>query len=82
MSLFQVISRNNDRNGNPYRLVLLYTQQASLIGGYEARSSSPNICGRLRKDGHAELPSFHVSPAEYNQTKKWVANHSILTYVD
>jgi len=71
MNLFQVISRNNDVNGNPYRLILLYDcVTGEVIKAYEARSSSPNIANTLRRSKYIELPSFHVSPSEYKSTKE------------
>ncbi len=77
--MFQVISRNNDVNGNPYRLVLVYNMQGGVDKAYEARSSSPNICNKLSKE-IPQLPSVHVSPSEYNQFKK--AFKDVLEYVD
>ena len=68
--LFQIISRNNDVNGNPYRLILVYAANTGkVISAFEARSSMPNVTRRMRGD-LTELPSFHVSPSEYNETKK------------
>lgn len=74
MKFFQMLSRNNDVNGNPYRLILV---RHSIDGGhpqmlvmYEARSSSPNICHELRKQGMFEIGGFHLAPQEYNDTKK------------
>ena len=69
---FQVISRNNDTNGNPYRLILVYGKDANslfaVVEAIEARSSSPNIVGTLHRL-MPMLPSFHVSPTEYKETK-------------
>ena len=67
---FQVLSRNNDVNGNPYRLLLVYDDEGTVIEAYEARSSSPNVRGALAKRGLRELWTFHLSPAEYNSTRK------------
>ena len=73
---FQVLSRNNDINGNPYRLVLVYNAEAIIVAAFEARSSSPNIVhyiGLLRRENRRvlhQLPTFHLSPSEYNATKK------------
>jgi len=70
---FQVISRNNDVNGNPYRLILVYGKGEfspfDVVDVIEAKSSSPNIVNELHRL-MTSLPSFHVSPAEYNATKK------------
>jgi len=66
--LFQIISRNNDIHGNPYRLMLVYDQYGNVEACYEARSSMPNQASKLRLT-HKELPGFHVSPSEYNTTK-------------
>jgi len=66
--LFQILSRNNDTSGNPYRLMLCYDSEGTVTAAYEARSSSPNKAQELRKT-HQELPSFHLAPGEYNQTR-------------
>ena len=71
-ALFQILRRNNDVNGNPYRLVMVYDVAGNLTEAYEARSSSPNICHTLRKRGLRELPMFHLGPAEYNATKRFM----------
>lgn len=63
---FQVISRNNDSNGNPYRLILVYGPKG-VVDAREARNSTPNYVGELGKI-MCQLPSFHVAPAEYNAT--------------
>jgi len=66
--LFQIISRNNDTSGNPYRLMLVYNQDGNVEACYEARDSMPNQANKLRLT-HKELPGFHVSPSEYKTTK-------------
>jgi len=66
--MFQIISRKNDINGNPYRLILVYNQNGNVEACYEARSSMPNQASKLRLT-HKELPGFHVSPSEYKTTK-------------
>lgn len=72
MNLFQVFSRNNDVNGNPYRLILVYSPEGAIVEAYESRSSSPNIRGQLCRKGYIELAGFHLAPSEYNQTKRSV----------
>jgi len=66
--MFQIISRKNDINGNPYRLILVYNQNGNVEACYEARDSMPNQASKLRLT-HKELPGFHVSPSEYKTTK-------------
>jgi hypothetical protein len=67
---WQMLSRNNDRNGNPYRLVLAYLVGGGIVG-FEERSSMPNIVSRkFSKLAARQLPTFHLSPSEYNNTKK------------
>lgn len=68
--LMQVFSCDNDTNGNPSRLVLVYDIDGAVLEVYEARSSSPNITAKLRQRGYVQLPSFHLTPDEYNETKK------------
>lgn len=71
MVFFQVFSRNNDVNGNPYRLILRYDEAGSILSVSEARSSSPNEVTRLRKAGEVQLITVHVAPAEYQDLKRW-----------
>jgi hypothetical protein len=66
---FQVLSRNNDVNGNPYRLVLLYDDMGHVVKVYEARSSRPNIIGKLNRELF-ELVPLHLAPSEYNSVKR------------
>jgi hypothetical protein len=77
--MFQMFSRNNDINGNPFRLILLYSDKAEVIEAYEARSSSPNICNFLSERGFKRLPSAHMQPKDYNEMKaefKTILQHS------
>jgi hypothetical protein len=67
---WQIISRNNDTNGNPYRLVLAYLEGGKVVG-FEERSSSPNIVSKFNKLPARQLLTFHVSPSEYKETKKY-----------
>jgi len=66
--MFQIISRKNDINGNPYRLILVYNQDGNVEACYEARDSMPNQANKLRLT-HKELPGFRVSPSEYKNTR-------------
>lgn len=66
---FQVLSRNNDHNGNPYRLILSYSKTGEVVEVAEARNSTPNYVGE-RNRIMRQLPAFHLSPSEYNNTKK------------
>lgn len=67
---FQILSRNNDVNGNPYRLGLVYNHKGMVVEAYEERASSPNFVRALEKRGITQLPGFHLPPGEYNSTKK------------
>jgi hypothetical protein len=67
---WQIISRNNDTNGNPYRLVLAYLEGGSVVG-FEERSSSPNIVGAFNKLPARQLMTFHLGLSEYKETKKY-----------
>ncbi|MEE9594264.1 MAG: hypothetical protein V3V92_02585 [Candidatus Hydrothermarchaeales archaeon] len=68
--LYQVLSRNNDINGNPFRLVILYNDQGEIKTAHEARSSMPKIVGYYQNKVYTELPTFHLAPAQYNGLKK------------
>lgn len=79
--LLQVLSRNNDINGNPYRLCLVYSSDTGgVIEAYEARSSSPNIVGKLR-GSCTQLIGFHLTPSDYNETKREIKLYSKLDII-
>lgn len=66
---FQIISRNNDSNGNPFRLILIYDSLGTVIKVIEDRSSSnPNSITYF--SDCVQLPKFHLSPSEYKQTRE------------
>ncbi len=67
---YQVISHNNDRNGNPFRLVLVFNSDLQVIKAVECRSSMPNYLHEDHIKMSKQLPSYHLSPSEYNETKK------------
>ena len=68
---YHVFSRNNDINGNPFRLVITY-HNGEYSESFEARSSSPNIIHALYKRGYKEgFRQIHLQPAEYNSVKKF-----------
>lgn len=68
---YQVYSRNNDINGNPYRLVITF-HNGIFSESFEARSSSPNILHALYDKGYKEgFRQIHLAPAEYNSVKKY-----------
>jgi hypothetical protein len=68
---YQVFKRNNDKNGNPYRLIFIYNSTGKIIKAYESRCSSPNLLNQLyESDQHHELPIISVAPAEYNRLKR------------
>jgi hypothetical protein len=65
---YQVISRNNDSNGNPYRLILVYDAGFRVVHVVESRQSMPNYVYHECR-GLIELPSFHIEPRRYNALK-------------
>lgn len=68
MKNYLLIKRVNDRNGNPFRLIILI--ENGIIGKvYESRFSSPNIIHHLHKQGYQELIEVLVSPSEYKRLK-------------
>jgi len=68
---YQIFSRKNDVNGNPYRLILIYNLTGKIVKAYEARSTRSNISNTLyESDWHNELPNVFLTPAEYNRLKR------------
>lgn len=65
---YQVISRNNDTSGNPYRLILVYDAGFRVVHVVESRQSMPNYVYHECR-GLIELPSFHIEPRRYNLLK-------------
>ena len=82
--ILQVVSRNNDVNGNPYRLIMTYNNEGVMEEVYEARSSSPDIVNQLLNKGYNQIRTFHLAPKEYNELKKdlvkWKGHKIILSY--
>ena len=74
--VYQVLSRNNDVNGTPYRLVVVYNENGVPVQAYEARSSSPNIQYNLDSAGYAQLLTLHLEVKEYNRLKRGLNNWS------
>ena len=71
MKQYQIYSRNNDINGNPYRLILTF-ENGVFKAMHEARSSSPNFTHELYEKGYKELfREIHLQPKEYNSIKKY-----------
>ena len=74
MHFYQVLSRKNDINGNPYRLVCLYAispaEGLELQDVHEARSSDPNIAHEYDQLKYGRLPEFSLTPKEYNRFKR------------
>lgn len=71
---YQVLSRNNDRNGRPYRLAIIYINAQSILT-IEFRESEVlemlhKIIGEIfKRETFQGMPWFHLAPAEYNNVK-------------
>ena len=66
---YQIFSRNNDTNGNPYRLALVYSDRGTVIKAYEFRQSSINSYLSTLYPNTPQLPTMHLQPSEYNETR-------------
>lgn len=65
-----MFSRNNDTNGNLFRLLIAF-EDGNLDRSYLARSSSPNIAGELNRIGYEQrLSTIHLTPTEFNRLVK------------
>ncbi|AGR48531.1 hypothetical protein A4L_04 [Anabaena phage A-4L] len=74
----QILSRTNDREGNPYRLVVIYNSDMNTIQVVSFRSGrymdfvySMSDCRRL--------PEYHLSPSEYNKVAREYIERQLLT---
>lgn len=71
VGFYQKISRNNDVNGNPYRLILIYDNEAMLKQVWEVNTSMTS--GKeldLRRQGYVEITPIHVTIREYKVLKR------------
>jgi len=70
---FQVLSRNEDKDGKRYMLILVYNQNGSVEKCYESCSLAPLVntytIGQLKLT-HVQLPGFRLSPSEYNRQRE------------
>lgn len=71
---YQMLSRNNDIDGNPYRLIVVYNSKGTPIQAFEARSSTPNIEHPLYARGICPLLGLHLQTKEYNRMKRCLNN--------
>jgi len=67
---FQVVSRNNDINGNPFRLIMVYDSRSYMTELFEARSSSPDVVNTLLNGGAEQIRQLHLAPGIYNELKR------------
>lgn len=70
MKIGQLFSRNNDINGNPYRLVVIYdASNGGIIEVNEHKTSSEYSIRGQYKDVNWIL-DVHLKPSDYNRIKK------------
>lgn len=69
MAMYQVVCTLNDRNGNPRRLTLRYTNNGKINGLHDNGYSGHGIPYATHKYATV-LPSIDVAPAEYNRLKR------------
>lgn len=80
---FQTLGRDNDVNGNPYRLVLVYDNNARLIRAIMERTSFPNCINELRKQGYLDasllcLRYFHLTPTFFEELRNQLFHLGLL----
>jgi hypothetical protein len=71
LTTFQVLSRNNDSRGTPYRLTKVTvfdsgSKKVLFSFGILAKSSMPKSTNELLKIGCIQLSGYHLSPSEFN----------------
>lgn len=70
IKFYQVLSRNNDVNGNPYRLTVCFNKDGKIVKLVESRDSMPNYHNSDEIKKTTWLLNLHLAPSEYNQFKK------------
>ena len=86
---YQKITRDKDKNGNPYSSIICYCYDGTIFIIMSTRQSSPN-CAKLVKNKYAELyiesmpelPNFHLSASEYNSTIDIAKEQNNLYYMN
>jgi hypothetical protein len=67
---YQSFGRNNDRNGKPYRLVMVYNTDATIKQCIEFRQSSIHATvAKMFPDINC-IECVHLQPSEYNRIKR------------
>jgi hypothetical protein len=80
--MFQVISRTNDTNDNPFRLIIQFNAKGDIIAVSQSRSSSPDLVLKLRRAGLSQLPGWQVTPSEYKAFIKYLPEHITVQHVN
>jgi len=69
-TFYQVFSRNNDTNGNPYRLVLLYNNDGEVVQAIQYRNSFvDSTIKKIYPSIRGLYSPIHLTPSEYNQIR-------------
>lgn len=72
---YQVFSRNNDSNGNPYRLVLLYNTNGELVQVIQYRNTFvDSTIKKIYPSIQGLYSPIHLTPSEYNQIRNDCSN--------
>jgi hypothetical protein len=80
---YQIVSRKNDVNGNPSRLIFVYLAPSELWEVVEVGTSqTSNYQVTLDHAGYVQIGSFHLAPAEYNAHKKRAKERNMLFFRD
>lgn len=70
-TFYQIFSRNNDRDGNPYRLVLLYNIKGEVVQAIQYRQTFvETTIKRLYPSTKSLYGTIHLTPTEYNNIRK------------
>lgn len=70
-AFYQIFSRNNDRDGNPYRLVLLYNINGEVVQAIQYRQVfTETTIQRLYPSAKSLYGVIHLTPTEYNDIRK------------
>jgi hypothetical protein len=80
---YQIVSRKNDINGNPYRLIFEYDRKCKLIQVSEVHTSlTSNRQTQLDVMGYMQIEGFHIGVAEYNFQRRTAHKRRMLNLRD
>jgi hypothetical protein len=87
---YQILTRPNDKNGNAFSAIVCYDSNGNILLVFSCYNSRPNCIRYLRYrpvggtsvEQVPQLPSYNLSPSEYNAVIKLAEDEDKLYYMN